>query len=79
MLDNRIEFMIALFAIIANRGTLVSIAPSAQQFDAGHIIKDAQPVAAICGTPQEPVIRAVQENAPIWPTSSCSTATSRTA
>ena len=64
MLDNRIEFMIALFAIIANRGTLVSIAPSAQQFDAGHIIKDAQPVVAICGTPQEPIIRAVRDNSP---------------
>ena len=52
MLDNRVEFMIVLFAIIANRGTLVSIAPSAQQYDAGHIVKDAEPVAAICGLPQ---------------------------
>jgi crotonobetaine/carnitine-CoA ligase len=64
MLDNRVEFMIALFAIIANRGTLVSIAPSAQQYDAGHIVKDAQPVAAICGLPQEQIIRAVRDNAP---------------
>jgi len=58
MLDNRVEFMIALFAIVANRGTLVSIAPTAQHYDAGHIIRDAQPVAAICGLPQEPIIRA---------------------
>lgn len=64
MLDNRVEFMIALFAIVANRGTLVSIAPTARHFDAGHIIRDAQPVAAICGQPQEPIIRAVRDNSP---------------
>lgn len=65
MLDNRVEFMIALFGIVANRGTLVSIAPSAQQFDAGHIMQDAQPVAAICGVSQEPVILTVSRNAPM--------------
>jgi len=64
MLDNRVEFMIALFGIVANRGTLVSIAPTAQQFDAGHILKDAEPVAAICGTTQRPVIEAVRDAAP---------------
>ncbi len=60
MLDNRVEFMIALFGIIANRGVLVSIAPSAQSFDAGHIVSDAQPVAAICGMPQKPIIDGVR-------------------
>ena len=60
MLDNRVEFMIALFAIIANRATLVSIAPTAQKFDAGHIVSDAQPVAAICGKDQLPIIEAVR-------------------
>ncbi len=65
MLDNRVEFMIALFGIIANRGTLVSIAPTAQQFDAGHIVKDAQPVAAICGATQKPIIEAVRDSAPM--------------
>ena len=43
MLDNRLEFMIALFAIIANRATMVSIAPTAMQYDAGHIVTDAAP------------------------------------
>jgi carnitine-CoA ligase len=62
MLDNRVEFMIALFGIIANRGTLVSIAPTAQAFDAGHIVSDAQPVAAVCGTDQRPIIEAVRKN-----------------
>lgn len=60
MLDNRLEFMIALFAIIANRATLVSIPPTAMEFDAGHIVKDAQPVAAIFGWPQQPIIEAVR-------------------
>jgi crotonobetaine/carnitine-CoA ligase len=60
MLDNRVEFMIALFGIVANRGTLVSIAPTAQSFDAGHIVADAQPVVAICGTPQKPILDEVQ-------------------
>ncbi len=63
MLDNRVEFMIALFGIIACRGILVSIAPTAQQFDAGHIMKDAKPVAAICGSAQEPIIRAARAGA----------------
>src|SRR5262245_61591288 len=49
MLDNRVEFMIALFAIVANRGILVSIAPTAQEHDAGHILKDSTPIAAIVG------------------------------
>ena len=47
MLDNRLEFMIALFGIVANRGTLVSIPPTAMAYDAGHIVRDAAPVCAI--------------------------------
>src|SRR5262249_1464567 len=64
MLDNRVEFMIVLFAIIANRATLVPIAPAAQAFDAGHIVADAAPVLAICGKPQLPVMEAVKARAP---------------
>lgn len=64
MLDNRLEFMIALFGIIANRATMVSIAPTAMQYDAGHIVTDAAPTVAICGKPQLPVIEAVRGNAP---------------
>jgi len=56
MLDNRVEFMIALFAIVANRAILVSIAPTAQSFDAGHILADAQPRLAICGAEQREVL-----------------------
>jgi carnitine-CoA ligase len=64
MLDNRIEFMVALFAIIANRGTLVSIPPTAMAFDAGHIVKDARPVAAIVGAAQKEVLDTVLPDAP---------------
>ncbi|RFC69419.1 MULTISPECIES: class I adenylate-forming enzyme family protein [Mesorhizobium] len=64
MLDNRLEFMIALFGIIANRATMVSIAPTAMQYDAGHIVKDAQPTVAICGSAQKPIIDAVRANVP---------------
>lgn len=64
MLDNRLEFMIALFGIIANRCTMVSIAPTAMQYDAGHIVRDAQPTVAIVGKPQRPIIDAVRSEAP---------------
>lgn len=64
MLDNRLEFMIALFAIIANRGTMVSIAPTAMQYDAGHIVTDAAPTVAIVGQPQLPIMEAVRGNSP---------------
>lgn len=59
MLDNRIEFMIALFGIAANRGTLVSIAPTAMTHDAGHIMTDAEPVAIIYGEPQAEIAETV--------------------
>src|SRR5262245_17266062 len=64
MLDNRVEFMIALFAIMANRATLVSIAPTAQHHDAGHILKDSEPVLAICGAPQLPVLERLKPGCP---------------
>ncbi len=64
MLDNRAEFMIALFAIIANRATLVSIAPTAQEHDAGHILRDSAPVLAITGASQEPLVRRLRDSCP---------------
>ncbi|MFI0848289.1 AMP-binding protein [Mesorhizobium sp. IMUNJ 23232] len=64
MLDNRLEFMIALFGIIANRATMVSIAPTAMQYDAGHIVTDAAPTVAIVGAPQLPIMEAVRGNSP---------------
>ncbi|MGQ0567472.1 MAG: class I adenylate-forming enzyme family protein [Gemmobacter sp.] len=56
MLDNRLEFMVAFFAIVACRGTLVSVAPTAKSHDAGHILNDSRPVAIIHGPAQKPVV-----------------------
>lgn len=64
MLDNRVEFMIALFGIVANRGILVSIAPTAQEHDAGHILRDSEPVAAIVGQPQLALMEKLKPGAP---------------
>jgi crotonobetaine/carnitine-CoA ligase len=64
MLDNRVEFMIAFFAIMANRATLVSIAPTAQSHDAGHILRDSQPVLAIAGPAQKIVIEQARADCP---------------
>lgn len=59
MLDNRLEFMVAFFAIVACRGTLVSVAPTAKSHDAGHILNDSRPVALIHGAAQQGVVDAV--------------------
>lgn len=59
MLDNRVEFMVAFFAIVACRGTLVSVAPTAKSHDAGHILNDSRPVALIHGPAQQPVVDAI--------------------
>jgi crotonobetaine/carnitine-CoA ligase len=64
MLDNRVEFMVALFGIIANRATLVSIAPTAQEHDAGHIMQDSKPVLAVTGTAQQPLIEQLKPKSP---------------
>jgi carnitine-CoA ligase len=64
MLDNRVEFMIALFGIIACRATLVSIAPTAQIHDAGYIVRDSKPVLAIAGEAQKAVLDQIRSDAP---------------
>jgi crotonobetaine/carnitine-CoA ligase len=64
MLENRVEFMVALFAIMANRAVLVSIAPTAQRHDAGHILRDCQPVLAIVGEAQVPLVEQLRDQSP---------------
>ena len=59
MLDNRAEFMVAMFAIIAVRGIVVSISPAAKPDDAGHIIRDSGVVLAIAGVEEAKVLREV--------------------
>ncbi len=46
-LGNRAEYFIALFAVIANRGIVVSINPLAKEHDAGHVLADSAPVALV--------------------------------
>ncbi len=46
-LGNRAEYFIALFAIVANRGIVVSINPQAKEHDAGHVLADSAPVALV--------------------------------
>ena len=64
MLENRVEFMIAFFALVANRATLVSIAPTAQTHDAGHILRDSQPVLAIAGEAQKEILEQLRPECP---------------
>lgn len=46
-LGTRAEYMVALVAIVACRGIVISINPDAKEHDAGHIIADATPVLLI--------------------------------
>ncbi|MEQ9241200.1 class I adenylate-forming enzyme family protein [Roseovarius indicus] len=64
MLDNRLEYLVAFFAILACRGTLVSISPDAKAHDAGHILRDAKPVLVIAGAAQAEVLKGVEGPVP---------------
>src|SRR5712692_2428333 len=64
MLENRAEFMIAWLAVVANRAALVCINTAAQEFDAGHILRDSSPVMAIVGESSEGLIRRLQPECP---------------
>jgi crotonobetaine/carnitine-CoA ligase len=61
MLENRLEFMVALFGVIAARGVLVSINPTARVDDAGHIMRDSAIVLAIAGEAEAKVLREVPD------------------
>jgi carnitine-CoA ligase len=64
MLDTRIEYMIALFAIIAVRGVVVSINPDSKEHDARHILRDAGAVLAIVQKTTQPVIEGIRSECP---------------
>jgi crotonobetaine/carnitine-CoA ligase len=61
MLDNRAEFMVALFAIIAVRGIVVSISPTAQGDDAGHIVRDFAVILAVAGPAEAEILRGIKD------------------
>ncbi|WP_170950396.1 AMP-binding protein [Mesorhizobium sp. WSM3864] len=46
-IGNRTEYLVALFAAMANRGILVSINPTAREHDAGYILRDSGPTVLI--------------------------------
>ncbi len=56
MLENRIEFMIAWMAVIANNAILVSINPTSGKHDAGHILRDSGAALAIGGEGQRELL-----------------------
>jgi crotonobetaine/carnitine-CoA ligase len=64
MLENRAEFMIAWLAVMANRAILVPVNPAARQADAGHILRDSQPVLAIVGEVSRPIIEGLRAQCP---------------
>lgn len=47
MLSNRTEYMVAWFAAVACRATLVSMNPAAKEHDAGHVLRDSAARVAI--------------------------------
>ena len=46
-IGNRAEYFIALFAIVAHRGIVVSINPQSKEHDAGHVLADSAPVLLV--------------------------------
>jgi len=64
MLGDRIEFIVALLGIVANRATLVSIPHTAQETDVGQILHENAPTLAIAGTQQAALLKKHRTNVP---------------
>jgi len=64
MLETRSEFMIAFFAVVAVRATLVSINPAAREHDAGHILADSNAVLAIVGSSNRQLMEGLRARTP---------------
>jgi len=64
MLDNRVEYMVVQLAVVAVRGIVVSINPTAQEHDAGHILRDSGAKLAIVGEEQSALVEALRERCP---------------
>ena len=59
MLETRIEYMIAVFAIIAVRGIVVAINPTSKQHDTAYILRDSGAVLALVDAATKPVVDSV--------------------
>jgi len=64
MLDNRAEFMIAWLAVVALRGTLVSVNPTAKEHDAGHVLNDSEARVVIIGPQHLALIDGIRAKCP---------------
>jgi carnitine-CoA ligase len=64
MLGNRAEFMIAWFAVAANRATFVTINPGAREHDATHVLRDSEATILIAGEEQRDVVTAIRNVCP---------------
>lgn len=64
MLGNRTEYFIGLFAVVANRGVLVSINPDAKAHDAGFVLRDSKAVLAVVGEDQRAFMEDLRKDCP---------------
>ena len=64
MLGNRAEFMIAWFAVAANRATFVTMNPAAREHDATHVLRDSGAAFLIAGEEQRDVVGAIRDSCP---------------
>ncbi len=65
ILRNRVEFMIAWLAVIANRATLVSVNPDDKIHDAGHVLRDSQSVIVITDREHEELVDDLRAELPL--------------
>ena len=64
MLTNRVEFMVVFFAVTATRGVLVSLSPTSQHHDAGHILRDSEARLVIAEREHERLLEQLRPDCP---------------
>lgn len=64
VLENRVEFMVAWFAVAACRGMLVSLNPAAGEHDALHMLRDCAARIVISEAGFEPLLRRLRPQCP---------------
>lgn len=61
-IGNRVEFVIAYLAVIANRGVVVSLSPELSAFEAEHVVEDSQCVLAIAEQRAEAIFSGIRDS-----------------
>jgi len=64
MIGNRAEHMIAWLAIVATRGTMVSVNPAAKAHDAGHVLRDSEAIVAVIDAEHRRLIEQLRAECP---------------